>query len=85
MINLNAKTLAAQKKHATNHPAWLDEQLHVKRYRVADGLHSAAVKASKNLICTAVIMFSCLKSKTAARSCLFPAAVPLSMPALSCF
>ena len=35
MINLNAKTLAAQKKHATNHPAWLDEQLHVKRYRVA--------------------------------------------------
>ena len=35
MINLNAKTLAAQKKHAANHPAWLDEQLHVKRYRVA--------------------------------------------------
>ena len=83
MINLNAKTLAAQKKHAANHPAWLDEQLHVKRYRVA--ATSAAVKASKNLICTAVIMFSCLKSKTAARSCLSPAAVPLSMPALSCF
>ena len=35
MINLKAKALAAQKKHAANHPAWLDEQLHVKRYRVA--------------------------------------------------
>lgn len=35
LINLNAKTLAERKKHTADHPTWLDEQLYVKRYRVA--------------------------------------------------
>lgn len=34
LINLNAKTLALQKTHSPDHPAWLDEQFFVKRYRV---------------------------------------------------